>query len=226
MNDISKKKSAVVLMSGGMDSTLCAAIALSQGYEVAGLHLNYRQRTEAREERAFNEICDFYKITKRIVVDVSYFNQIGGSSLTDMDILVSRANLDSKEIPTSYVPFRNANILAISTSWAEVIGASAILIGAMQLDSSGYPDCSQSFFDAFQKAIDLGTKPETQIEIITPLMNLTKADIVREGVKLGVPFHLTWSCYQNSDVPCGVCDSCALRKRGFQLAGVEDSFNC
>ncbi len=219
------QKSAVVLMSGGMDSTLCAAIALSQGYEVAGLHLNYKQRTEAREEQAFNEICDFYKISKRLVVDVSYFNQIGGSSLTDVNMQVSRANLDSKEIPTSYVPFRNANILAISTSWAEVIGASAIFIGAMQLDSSGYPDCRQSFFDAFQNAIDLGTKPETQIKIITPLMNLSKADIVREGVKLSVPFHLTWSCYQNSDVPCGVCDSCALRKRGFELAGVEDSFN-
>jgi len=218
-------KSAVVLMSGGMDSTLCAAIALSQGYEVAGLHLNYKQRTEAREGRAFNEICDFYKITKRLTVDVSYFNQIGGSSLTDEKMEISKANLDSKEIPTSYVPFRNANILAISTSWAEVIGASAIFIGAMQLDSSGYPDCRQNFFDAFQKAIDLGTKPETKIEIITPLMNLSKADIVREGVKLGVPFHLTWSCYQNSDVPCGVCDSCALRKRGFELAGVEDSFN-
>ncbi len=219
------QKSAVVLMSGGMDSTLCAAIALSQGYEVAGLHLNYRQRTEAREEHAFNEICDFYKISRRLVVDVSYFNLIGGSSLTDEKIEISKANLDSKEIPTSYVPFRNANILAISTSWAEVIGASAIFIGAMQLDSSGYPDCRQNFFDAFQKAIDLGTKPETKIEIITPLMNLSKADIVREGVKLGVPFHLTWSCYQNSDVPCGLCDSCALRKRGFELAGVEDCFN-
>ncbi|HPI20240.1 MAG TPA: 7-cyano-7-deazaguanine synthase QueC [Candidatus Kapabacteria bacterium] len=219
------QKSAVVLMSGGMDSTLCAAIALSQGYEVAGLHLNYQQRTETREERAFNEICDFYKITKRLVVDVSYFNQIGGSSLTDLDMQVSNANLDSKEIPTSYVPFRNANILAISTSWAEVIGASAIFIGAMQLDSSGYPDCRQNFFDAFQKAIDLGTRPETKIEIMTPLMNLTKADIVREGVKLGVPFHLTWSCYQSSDAPCGVCDSCALRKRGFETAGVKDSFN-
>lgn len=217
-----EKKLAVVLMSGGMDSTLCAAIALSQGFEVAGMHLNYEQRTEAREERAFSEICDFYKIKKRLLIDVSYFKQIGSSSLTEIEMQVSKADLDSNAIPTSYVPFRNANILAISTSWAEAINASALFIGASQVDGSNYPDCRQSFFDAFQSAIDLGTKPESTIKIIIPLINMTKADIVREGAKLGIPFELTWSCYQNSDKPCGVCDSCALRERGFRLAGLED----
>jgi 7-cyano-7-deazaguanine synthase len=213
---------AVVLISGGMDSAMCAGIAHDMGFEVAALHLNYGQKTENRELKAFNDICDFYKIEKRMIVDIAYLAEIGGSSLTSPDIEVSRADLSDKQIPTSYVPFRNANILSIAVSWAEVIGAKAIFIGAMQLDSSGYPDCRQSFFEAFQKTIDLGTKPETAIKIITPLINKTKKDIVVMGDDIGVPFHLTWSCYAENEIACGVCDSCALRLRGFQSAGIED----
>jgi 7-cyano-7-deazaguanine synthase len=213
---------AVVLLSGGMDSALCAGIAIEMGYSIAALHLNYGQRTEARELMAFNDICEFYSVEQKLIVNVAYLAQIGGSSLTDMSIEVSKAELDSKEIPKSYVPFRNANILAIATSWAEVIGARAIFIGAMQLDSSGYPDCRREFFDSFEKSIDLGTKPETKIKIITPIIDLSKKDIVEHGARLGVPFHLTWSCYKESEIACGECDSCALRLRGFEQAGLND----
>jgi len=216
------KNIAVVLLSGGMDSAVCAAIAKLQGYEVAALHLNYKQRTEQKELESFNKLCDYFGVQNKLVVDVSYLAQIGGSSLTDKDIQVSKANLYSKEIPTSYVPFRNGNILAIASSWAEVINARAIFIGAMQLDSSGYPDCRDDFFDAYEKAINLGTKPETYLKIIRPIINYTKKDIVIKGNELNVPFELTWSCYQNSEIACGVCDSCALRLRGFQEAGIED----
>ncbi|MGA2297016.1 MAG: 7-cyano-7-deazaguanine synthase QueC [FCB group bacterium] len=213
---------AVVLISGGMDSALCTGIAEKEGYEIAGLHLNYGQKTQNRELKAFHDICEFYKIEKKLIVDVSHLSLIGGSSLTDSRIEVSKADLDNELIPTSYVPFRNANILSVATSWAEVIGASAIVIGAMQLDSSGYPDCRKEFFNAFQKVIELGTKPETKIDILTPLINFSKKDIVQKGTELNVPFHLTWSCYSESEIACGVCDSCALRLRGFQQAGIED----
>jgi len=216
------KQTAVVLISGGMDSALCIAIAVNSGYEVAGLHLNYGQRTEKRELQAFNDITEFYHIKNKLIVDVSHLAQIGGSSLTDKSIEVSQADLLSKEVPSSYVPFRNANILSIAVSWAEVIGANAIYIGAMQLDSSGYPDCRRVFFDAFETTIELGTKPETKIKIITPIIDYSKKDIVVEGSKLGVPFHLTWSCYKQEETPCEQCDSCALRMRGFELAGVKD----
>ncbi len=219
---MNKKNKAVVLLSGGMDSAVCAAIAKSQGYEVAALHLNYKQRTEQKELESFNNLCNYYEIQTRLVVDVSYLAQIGGSSLTDKNIQVTKANLNSEEIPTSYVPFRNGNILAIATSWTEVIKANAIFIGAMQLDSSGYPDCRDDFFDAYEKSINLGTKPETYIKIIRPIINYSKKDIVMKGRELNVPFELTWSCYQNSEIACGVCDSCALRLRGFQEAGIED----
>jgi 7-cyano-7-deazaguanine synthase len=215
-------KLAIVLVSGGMDSALCCAIAQKDGYKVCGLHLNYGQITEARELRAFKELSQAFNFEKELVVDISYLAQIGGSSLTDKSIEISKADIHSKEIPTSYVPFRNANILAIATSWAEVIGAEALYIGAMQLDSSGYPDCREEFFDAFQLAINLGTKPETHIKIKTPLINFSKKDIISEGAKLDIPFGLTWSCYKNSEIACGVCDSCALRLRGFSEAGIED----
>lgn len=217
-----KKKLAVVLMSGGMDSTVCTAIAIKDRFQVAGLHLNYGQRTQQRELKAFNDIADFYNIRQRSIVDINYLAQIGGSSLTDNKIEVTKAKLYNQDIPTSYVPFRNANILSIATSWAEVIGAEAIYIGAIEQDSSGYPDCRLSFFHAFQKAIELGTKPETNIKIITPIINYTKKDIVLKGKELNVPFHLTWSCYKESEIACGECDSCALRLRGFREAGVED----
>lgn len=213
---------AVVLLSGGMDSAVTLALTRQQGYSIAALHLSYGQRTEERELRAFHDICDFYEVTARLVVDVGYLAAIGASSLTDPAIEVERANLSRQGVPTSYVPFRNGNILAIATSWAEVIGARAITIGAVEADSSGYPDCRIEFFRAFEQAIALGTKPETHISILTPVIHLSKEEIVRVGVNLNVPFHLTWSCYQRSDIACGECDSCALRLRGFQRAGISD----
>lgn len=218
---MNKKPLAVVSVSGGLDSCVTAAIAKEQ-YDLALLHVNYGQRTEKRELKAFNDIADFYGVEKRLVIDFKHLAEIGGSSLTDKSMQVTKANLESKEIPSSYVPFRNANILTAAASWAEVIGASAIFIGAVYEDSSGYPDCRSNFFEAFEKAIDLGTKPETKIKIETPIIHMTKAQIIEKGLELGAPLHLTWSCYQNEDEACGVCDSCALRLRGFQQVGVED----
>ena len=212
---------AVVLVSGGMDSCVTAAIAC-QAYEPAFLHLNYGQRTERRELRAFNEIADAYGVDRRLVVSVEHLSKIGGSSLTDRRIDVEPPDLERKAIPISYVPFRNANILSIAVSWGEVLGARKIFIGAVEEDSSGYPDCRSEFYEAFNRVIALGTRPETRLEIITPIIHLRKSEIVQKGVELGAPFHLTWSCYQNEVHACGVCDSCALRLRGFRLAGVED----
>ncbi len=215
------KKKAVVLVSGGMDSLVTAAIA-NQNYGLAFLHLNYGQRTEKRELKAFNDIGDFYKVDDRLVVNVDYLSQIGGSSLTDRKIEIPKANLKSKGVPSSYVPFRNANILSIAVSWAEVIGANKIFIGAVEEDSSGYPDCRKVFYEAFDRVIELGTKPDTEITVETPVIHLKKHEIVKKGAELNVPFALSWSCYKNDDKACGVCDSCALRLRGFQLAGIED----
>lgn len=213
---------AVVLVSGGMDSCVTAAIASLQVERLALLHISYGQRTEERERQAFNDIADFYKVKDWLDVSIEYLTRIGGSSLTDESIAVSEANLESKEIPTSYVPFRNANMLSIATSWAEVIGAGAIYIGAVAEDSSGYPDCRLEFYDAFQKTIDAGTKPDTKIEIRTPIIHLSKAEIVQKGIELNAPLHLTWSCYRGEDLACGTCDSCALRLRGFEQVGISD----
>jgi len=216
-----KEKLAVVAVSGGMDSCVTAAIA-NQAYKLALIHINYGQRTEERELKAFDDIADFYKAEKRLVIDFGHFTKIGGSSLTDKSIEVAKADLSNKEVPSSYVPFRNANILSACVSWAEVISAEAVFIGAVYEDASGYPDCRPQFFKAFEKTVDIGTKPETKIKIETPIIYLSKSEIVSEGVELGAPFHLTWSCYQNEDEACGVCDSCAYRLRGFQQAGVDD----
>ena len=213
---------AVVLLSGGMDSCVTLAHALADGATVHALHVNYGQRTQERELQAFHDICDHYQITERLVVDISHLAAIGGSSLTDTSISVTQAKLDVDEIPTSYVPFRNANILAIAASWSEVVGATSIYIGAVEEDGSGYPDCRASFFAAFEEVIALGTKPGQRVRIVTPLINLTKHRIVEEGLRLHAPLHLTWSCYQGQDLACGTCDSCALRLRGFAQAGVED----
>jgi 7-cyano-7-deazaguanine synthase len=215
------KNIAVVAVSGGLDSCLTAAIA-NKDYELAFAHFNYGQRTEKRELKAFNDIANFYHVQKCLVVDITHLSKIGGSSLTDKNIEVTKVDLSNKNIPSSYVPFRNANILSACVSWAEVISANAIFIGAVFEDSSGYPDCRPDYFNAFNKVIELGTKPETKIKIITPVIRLSKAEIVKEGSKLKAPFHLTWSCYQNEDEACGMCDSCALRLRGFQQAGIED----
>ena len=212
---------AVVLVSGGMDSCLTAAIA-ARDNDLAFLHINYGQRTESRELRAFNDIADHFSVGPRLILSLEHLSKVGGSSLTDHTLPVSEANLEFKGIPTSYVPFRNASMLSMAVSWAEVIGASAIYIGAVEEDSSGYPDCRQVFYDAFQAVIRAGTKPTTSIRLVTPVIRMSKEEIVRNGTKLGAPFHLTWSCYQREDVACGVCDSCALRLRGFQRAGIED----
>lgn len=213
---------AIVLVSGGMDSCVTAAIAAAENDELAFLHVSYGQRTEARERKAFNDIADHYGVVKRMDVSIEYLAKIGGSSLTDENIAVTEADLESNEIPTSYVPFRNANMLAIGTSWTEVIGANAIYIGAVAEDSSGYPDCRVEFYQAFQNTINTGTKPGTHIQIRTPIIELSKAEIVKKGIELNAPLHLTWSCYRNEELACGTCDSCALRLRGFAQAGVID----
>jgi 7-cyano-7-deazaguanine synthase len=204
-----------------MDSCVTTAIAARE-CDLAMLHVSYGQRTANRELRSFNDISDFYQAARRMETSIQYLTQIGGSSLTDERIEVSRANLESLDIPTSYVPFRNAHLLSIATSWGETIGARRIYVGAVAEDSSGYPDCRPEYYEAFSRVIDLGTKPETHIEIVTPVINLRKAQIVQRGLELGAPLHLTWSCYQASDAACGTCDSCALRLRGFREAGAVD----
>ena len=213
---------AVCLVSGGMDSCVTAAIANEENDELAFLHVSYGQRTEARERRAFEDLAGFFKVRKRLAVSIEYLRTIGGSSLTDSEIPVSEANLQSGEIPTSYVPFRNAHLLSIATSWAEVIDAKRIYIGAVAEDSSGYPDCRPEFYNAFQRGIEAGTKPETQIEIVTPVIYMRKSEIVKRGIELGAPLELTWSCYQAEHAACGRCDSCVLRLRAFHEAGVAD----
>jgi 7-cyano-7-deazaguanine synthase len=221
-NDRQPSSLAVCLVSGGLDSCVTAAIARNENAELAFLHVSYGQRTEARERRAFDELADHFSITKRLAVSIESLKAIGGSSLTDASIPVAQANLNSREIPSSYVPFRNAHMLAIATSWAEVIGAQRIYIGAVAEDSSGYPDCRPEFYQAFQHMMDVGTKPETSIEILTPVIYLSKSGIVKRGLELNAPLNLTWSCYSDEDRACGQCDSCALRLRGFAEAGSRD----
>ena len=211
------------MVSGGLDSCVTAAIAAEE-YELALLHVDYGQRTEGRERRAFEDIAEHYGVGEdwRMVVLFEHFEKIGGSSLTDKNIPVSEANLDSREIPTSYVPFRNAHFLSVAVSWAEVLGAAKVYIGAVWEDSSGYPDCRPEYYRVFNELVRAGTKPETEIEIVTPLIQLEKQEIVKRGIALKAPLHLTWSCYQNEEVACGTCDSCALRLRAFDRAGVRD----
>lgn len=216
-----RKHKAVVLVSGGMDSCLTAAYAYEK-YEPAFLHVNYGQRTQRREAKAFNDIAKYYGVKQKLVVDISHLKQIGGSSLTDKNIPVSKANLKTNKIPSSYVPFRNANILAIAVSWAEVIGARAIFIGAVEEDSSGYPDCRKTFFNAYNEVIKLGTKISSNIKIETPIIKYSKKQIVQKAIKMKAPLHLTWSCYKSGIKACGDCDSCALRLRGFRDAGYQD----
>jgi len=216
------KEKAVILVSGGMDSCVTLAEAIEENYDPCLLHVNYGQRTEKRELKAFRDIAHHYHIRHTLVTDIHHLVKIGGSSLTDSHIEVSVADLNSRDIPSSYVPFRNANILSIAVSWAEVLGAGAIFIGAVEEDSSGYPDCRKDFFTQFEKMVDLGTKPETRISIKTPIIHLKKSEIVKRGLFLNAPLDLTWSCYQSEEEACGICDSCALRLRGFHQAGLED----
>ncbi|MFQ5736361.1 MAG: 7-cyano-7-deazaguanine synthase QueC [Thermodesulfobacteriota bacterium] len=214
---------AIVLLSGGLDSAVTAAVAVSkEGAEnVAFLHVNYGQRTQARELRAFEEIADYYGVRKRLIADIGYLKEMGGSALVDESMEVPTGG-DGEGIPVTYVPFRNAHLLSIAVSWAEVIGAKEVYIGAVEEDSSGYPDCREGFFSAFEHAASLGTRPGASIRIATPLIHLSKALIVKKGMELGAPLHLTWSCYRDSEAACGVCDSCRLRLRGFREAGEED----
>jgi 7-cyano-7-deazaguanine synthase len=213
---------AICLVSGGMDSCVTAAIANNENDELAFLHVSYGQRTEQRERKAFEDLADYYDVKLRLVISLEHLALIGGSSLTDSNLAVTAPDLTSQVIPSSYVPFRNSHLLAAAVSWGEVIGARAIYIGAVAEDSSGYPDCRPEFYAAFQNVIDLGTKPETNITIRTPVIGLKKSEIVRTGFDLAAPLHLTWSCYQANELACGNCDSCALRLRAFREAGVRD----
>ena len=217
---------AIVLVSGGMDSCVTTAIASAE-CRLALLHVNYGQRTENRELTAFTDIADHFRAERRLVVSIEHLKVIGGSSLTDNSLPVPepaamRAASRTGPIPSTYVPFRNAHLLSIAVSWAEVINASRIYIGAVEEDSSGYPDCRAVFYEAFQKAIETGTRPETRIKIVTPLIRMKKSDIVRKGLELEAPFGLTWSCYQASEMACGKCESCMLRLKGFRDAGARD----
>jgi len=231
MANPAKKSKAVVLLSGGMDSCVTAAIA-RMTHDVALLHASYGQRTARRERRAFDAIADFYGVSERLVMDLNYFPAIGASALTDSRIAVpeqghlansaSQSNLHAGEIPVTYVPFRNAHFLSVAVSWAEAIGANAVFIGAVAEDSSGYPDCRPEYYRVFQELVKVGTRPETRIEIATPVIAMRKSEIIERGIALGAPLHLTWSCYQGEDLACGVCDSCVLRLRAFEQAGRTD----
>jgi len=215
---------AIVLLSGGMDSCVSAAIA-NQTHTLAVLHASYGQRTEARERRSFDEVADFYEIRERLVMRLDSLAQIGGSALTDVNMRVGESGdalAEHAGIPNTYVPFRNAHFLSAAVSWAEVIGASAIFIGAVHEDSSGYPDCRPEYYRAFANLIREGTRPETRIEIVTPVIAMRKSEIVRRGVELGAPLERTWSCYQSEAEACGMCDSCRLRLRAFAEAGIPD----
>jgi 7-cyano-7-deazaguanine synthase len=226
---LSETRIAVVLLSGGMDSCVSTAMARERhGAEnLALLHAGYGQRTQARERRAFDQIADFYGVRRRLVVQLDHFRAIGGSALTDQSIAVPENELGApgpqgSTIPVTYVPFRNAHFLSVAVSWAEAIGAGTIYIGAVAEDSSGYPDCRPEYYAKFQELIRAGTRPKTQIEIVTPVITLKKSEIIRQGITLGAPLHLTWSCYQGEDAACGACDSCLLRLRAFAEAGVPD----
>jgi 7-cyano-7-deazaguanine synthase len=214
------KQRAVVLLRGGMDSCVCAALA-NRDYAAAAVHISYGQRTEQRERLAFDQICERLGISDRLVVRNEALRAVGGSALTDSRIAVPEAAEIGREVPVTYVPFRNAHFLAVAVSWAEVLGAEKIYIGAVEQDSSGYPDCRPAYYRAYNEVIRAGTK-EGRIEIVTPLIGMRKSEIVRLGLELNAPFDLTWSCYSREDSACGVCDSCALRLRAFHEAGAAD----
>src|ERR1700687_676874 len=222
---MSRRPRAVVLVSGGMDSCVTASIA-RETHDLALVHASYGQRTERRERQAFDEIADFYSVHELLVVQLDHFTQIGGSALTDARIAVPEgqtgAPIGGNEIPPTYVPFRNAHFLSAAVSWAEVIGATAVFIGAVAEDSSGYPDCRPEYYRAFAQLVREGTRPETQIEIVTPVIAMRKSDIVRRGRELDAPLDRTWSCYQFEDEACGTCDSCRLRLKAFAEAGKAD----
>jgi 7-cyano-7-deazaguanine synthase len=236
---MSAEVNAVVCLSGGLDSCVTLYEALAREGTVAALHFTYGQRTSAREREAFDAICDHAGVHERLVVEQPALRAIGGSALTDTSLEVPTTDADaatpttapdaatpptdpSRAIPITYVPFRNGQILSVASAWAEALGATAVYVGAVEEDSSGYPDCRQEFFEAFARAVDAGTRPDTHIRIETPVLHRDKAGIVRRGTELDAPLHLTWSCYTEDDVACGTCESCRLRRRGFERAGVVD----
>jgi 7-cyano-7-deazaguanine synthase len=212
---------AVALVSGGMDSAVVAA-QVCREHEPAFLHLDYGQRTQAKERACFEALADHFHVERRLIARVDPLSRIGGSSLTEASLPLAEAHQGPSRIPTTYVPFRNTHFLATAVSWGEVLGARWIYYGAVEEDSSGYPDCRAGYVQAFNRLVQQGTRPETRLEVVAPLLRLRKADIVREGMRLGAPFHLTWSCYGESEKACGECDSCLLRRKGFREAGVED----
>ena len=216
----SKQSRAIVLLSGGMDSCVCAALAVRE-HDAAAVHISYGQRTEERERQSFLAICQRMRIQDKLMVRNEALRAIGGSALTDDAIAVPVGEAVGNGIPVTYVPFRNAHFLAVAVSWAEVLGAEKVYIGAVEPDSSGYPDCRPAYYRAFNDVVKTGTK-KGDIEVVTPLIAMRKNEIVRLGLELGVPFDLTWSCYSREDQACGVCDSCVLRLRAFEAAGVQD----
>ena len=212
---------AICILSGGMDSTLCAYIAKNNNYDIIAIHFNYGQRTQKKELESFRSICNDLKVINKYEIDLDFFTQIGASALTDTSLKVPTNGIQ-EGVPITYVPFRNGIFLSIAGAIAEKENAKAVFIGVVQEDSSGYPDCKDEFIHKIQDAINNGTKESTQIKIITPLVHLTKSQIVQKSLKLNVPLELTWSCYQNNDIACGVCDSCRLRLKGFKQAGIKD----
>ena len=216
----SNRSRAIVLLSGGMDSCVCAALA-ARDHDAAAVHVSYGQRTEERERQSFLAICQRLKIHDKLMVRNEALRAIGGSALTDDAIAVPTSDEVGQSVPVTYVPFRNAHFLAVAVSWAEVLGAEKVYIGAVEPDSSGYPDCRPAYYKAFNEVVKTGTK-DGFIEIVTPLIAMRKTDIVRLGLELGAPFDLTWSCYSREDRACGLCDSCVLRLRAFAAAGVQD----
>jgi 7-cyano-7-deazaguanine synthase len=225
LDNMTERPKAVVLLSGGMDSCVTAAIARTS-HRLAFLHAGYGQRTERRERESFGAIADFFGVRERLIVQLDHLKKIGGSALTDERMNVPEgaphAPVAGDSIPVTYVPFRNAHFLSVAVSWAEVIGANAIFIGAVAEDSSGYPDCRPEYYRVFERLANVGTRPETEIAIVTPVIEMRKAAIIRKGLEVGAPLELTWSCYQYEDAACGVCDSCRLRLQAFTEAGVPD----
>ena len=219
---MSNTDKAVILVSGGMDSATAVYEAMDRGYEPLFLHTSYGQRTETKELECAQTLAEIVDTDDFLHIETEHLARIGASSLTDDEIEVEDADMESDEIPTSYVPFRNANLLSMATSYAEANDASAIFIGAHSEDFSGYPDCRPAFFEAFQQLIDVGTKPETEISLESPFVEWSKTDIAERGLELGVPYEHTWSCYRDEEPACGTCDSCAFRLQAFQRAGVRD----
>jgi 7-cyano-7-deazaguanine synthase len=223
--DMSAKNLAVVLLSGGLDSCVTMAIAREK-HNVALLHVGYAQRTQTREYNSFRSIARYYKVpeTRTLAIELDFFRKIGGSSLTDPDIPVDKNNTNA-DVPTSYVPFRNTHLLSIAVSWAEVIKADKVYIGAVQQDSPDYPDCRAEYYEAYNRLVEVGTKPSTHIKVVTPLLNMSKSEIVKKGIELAAPLQLTWSCYERNDKSCGHCQSCLLRLKAFEEAGFKDKIH-